>query len=45
MIAVMHDVSPMRSASGVDFFDSVLAVENGAAEKEPIAAWRETAAR
>jgi ABC-type uncharacterized transport system fused permease/ATPase subunit len=45
VIAVMHDVSPMRSASGVDFFNSVLAVENGAAEKEPIAAWREAAAR
>lgn len=44
VIAVMHDVSPMRSASGADFFDSVLAVENGKAEKTPIAAWRQASA-
>jgi putative ATP-binding cassette transporter len=39
----MHDVSPIRSASGADFFDSVLSVENGVAEKTPIAAWRQAA--
>lgn len=44
VIAVMHDVSPIRSASGVDFFDSVLIIEKGTAEKIPIAAWRQTAA-
>ncbi|MGQ3241177.1 ABC transporter ATP-binding protein/permease [Shinella sp.] len=45
VIAVMHDVSPIRSASGADFFDSVLTIENGVAEKIPIAAWRYRAAR
>jgi ABC-type uncharacterized transport system fused permease/ATPase subunit len=44
VIAVMHDVSPIRSASGADFFDSVLAVENGKVEKTPIAAWRQASA-
>lgn len=42
VIAVMHDVSPIRSASGVDFFDSVLMIERGVATKMPIAAWRQT---
>lgn len=45
VIAVMHDVSPIRSASGAGFFDSVLAIENGVAKKMPIAAWRQTAAK
>lgn len=35
VIAVMHDIS------GVEFFDSVLAIENGAAIKIPITKWRE----
>ena len=42
VIAVMHDVSPIQSASGVDFFDSVLAIEKGVAKKTAIAAWRQT---
>ncbi|MCY1362133.1 Vitamin B12 transport ATP-binding protein BacA [compost metagenome] len=45
VIAVMHDVSPIRSASGVDFFDSVLTIDRGVAKKMPIAAWRQTAPR
>ncbi|WP_183929541.1 ATP-binding cassette domain-containing protein [Rhizobium mongolense] len=40
VIAVMHDVSPIQSASGVDFFDSVLTIEKGVAKKNAIAAWR-----
>lgn len=44
VIAVMHDVSPIRSAGGVDFFDSVLTIEKGVAKKMPIAAWSQTAA-
>ncbi|SCW86245.1 ABC-type uncharacterized transport system, permease and ATPase components [Rhizobium mongolense subsp. loessense] len=40
VIAVMHDVSPIQSASGVDFFDSVLTIEKGVAKKIAIAAWR-----
>lgn len=42
VIAVMHDVSPIQSASGVDFFDSVLVIEDGAAKKIAISAWRRT---
>ncbi|TVZ74269.1 ABC-type uncharacterized transport system fused permease/ATPase subunit [Rhizobium mongolense USDA 1844] len=42
VIAVMHDVSPIQSASGVDFFDSVLTIEKGVAKKIAIAAWRLT---
>ncbi|MEX2694818.1 ABC transporter ATP-binding protein/permease [Rhizobium mongolense] len=42
VIAVMHDVSPIQSASGVDFFDSVLTIEKGVAKKNAIAAWRLT---
>lgn len=42
VIAVMHDVSPIQSAGGVDFFDSVLTIEKGVAKKTAIAAWRQT---
>ncbi|MFA1671828.1 ATP-binding cassette domain-containing protein [Rhizobium mongolense] len=42
VIAVMHDVSPIQSASGVDFFDSVVTIEKGVAKKIDIAAWRLT---
>lgn len=42
VIAVMHDVSAIHSASDVDFFDSVLAIEKGVAKKITIAAWRQT---
>ncbi|MBB4577475.1 ABC transporter ATP-binding protein/permease [Rhizobium lentis] len=44
VIAIMHDVSPIRSGSGVDFFDSVLTIEKGVAKKMPISAWRQAAA-
>lgn len=40
VIAVMHDVSPIRSARGIDFFDSVLSIENNVAAKDTIGAWR-----
>ncbi|WP_234804169.1 ABC transporter ATP-binding protein/permease [Ensifer adhaerens] len=40
VIAVMHDVSSIQSERGVDFFDSVLVVEKGFAEKKPLAEWR-----
>lgn len=40
VIAIMHDVSFIRSESGIDFFDSVLAIDKGAATKIPIATWR-----
>ncbi len=42
VIAVMHDVSPIQSASGFDFFDSVLIIEKGVGKKTAIAAWRQT---
>ncbi|MCW0000136.1 ATP-binding cassette domain-containing protein [Pararhizobium sp. YC-54] len=41
VIAVMHDVSSIQSASGVDFFNSVLTIEQGVAKKIPIAAWHQ----
>lgn len=40
VIAVMHDVSPIQSESGVEFFDSVLTIERGVAKKITIAVWR-----
>jgi ABC-type uncharacterized transport system fused permease/ATPase subunit len=40
VIAIMHDTSSIQSVDGVDFFDSVLVIEEGTAEKMPIAAWR-----
>lgn len=41
VIAVMHDTSSIQSESGVDFFDSVLTIDNGIATKTPIADWRD----
>lgn len=40
VIAIMHDISSIQSEVGVEFFDSVLVIEHGTAEKMPIAAWR-----
>ncbi len=40
VIAVMHDVSPIRSSRGIDFFDSVLSIEGKVAAKDPIESWR-----
>lgn len=42
VIAVMHDTSSIQSESGVDFFDSVLTIDNGIATKTPITDWRDT---
>jgi ABC-type uncharacterized transport system fused permease/ATPase subunit len=42
VIAVMHDVSAMQSATGVDLFDSVLTIAEGVAKKITIGAWRQT---
>ena len=42
VIAVMHDVSAIQSASGVEFFDSVLTIDKGVAKKIAIGAWRQT---
>lgn len=44
VIAVMHDVSPIQSANGVEFFDSVLTIEGGVAKKITIAAWHKPTA-
>lgn len=41
VVGVMHDISPIQSASGVEFFDSVLTIEKGVANKTAIAAWRQ----
>ncbi|WP_291155826.1 ABC transporter ATP-binding protein/permease [Ensifer sp. SSB1] len=41
VIAVMHDTSSIQSESGVEFFDSVLTIDDGVATKTPIAAWRD----
>ncbi len=43
VIAIMHDISSIQSNSGVEFFDSVLSIENGSAKKISIAAWRNAA--
>ena len=42
VIAVMHDVSAIKSASGVEFFDSVITIDKGVAKKIAIGAWRQT---
>ena len=39
-IAIMHDTSSIQSEGGIDFFDSVLVIEGGIAEKMSISAWR-----
>lgn len=39
VIAVMHDISPIQSANGLEFFDSVLTIEAGVAKKIAIATW------
>ena len=41
VIAVTHDVSAIQSASGVEFFDSVLTIDKGVAKKIAIGAWRQ----
>lgn len=40
VIAIMHDTSSIQSEDGIDFFDSVLVIEGGIAEKMSISAWR-----
>ncbi|MBW0370959.1 ATP-binding cassette domain-containing protein [Ensifer adhaerens] len=40
VIAIMHDTSSIQSEGGIDFFDSVLVIEGGIAEKMSISAWR-----
>ncbi|MBW8284562.1 MAG: ATP-binding cassette domain-containing protein [Rhizobium sp.] len=40
VIAVMHDISPIQSASGVDFYQNVLTIEKNVAEKIDMSAWR-----
>ncbi|WP_244494731.1 ATP-binding cassette domain-containing protein [Ensifer sp. Root127] len=41
VVAVMHDTSSIQSEEGADFFDSVLAINDGIAERIPIEAWRD----
>ncbi|MDW6026525.1 ATP-binding cassette domain-containing protein [Mesorhizobium sp. BAC0120] len=36
VISVMHDVSPLRPTSGIEFLDSVLAIDKGVAMKKSI---------
>ena len=38
VISVMHEAEPPRSATGAPFYDSILLVEDGVAEKVPLAA-------
>jgi len=40
VIAIMHDTSSIQSEGGIEFFDSVLVIEEGYAEKISISAWR-----
>ncbi|MCD2175767.1 ABC transporter ATP-binding protein/permease [Rhizobium sp. C4] len=42
VIAVMHDISPIRSDRGIDFFDSVLSIRDKVASKGSIEAWRKS---
>ncbi|RUM95881.1 ABC transporter ATP-binding protein/permease [Pseudaminobacter arsenicus] len=39
MISVMHEISPPKSATGVEFYDSVLTIANAVATKRPVAAY------
>jgi vitamin B12/bleomycin/antimicrobial peptide transport system ATP-binding/permease protein len=43
VIAVTHDLSAIASATGISFFDSVLAVDKGFARKVAIKTWRKGA--
>ena len=38
VISIMHEAEPPRSATGAEFYDSVLTIDDGAAVKRPIAA-------
>ncbi len=40
-IAITHDTSSIQSGSDADLFDSVLTIDNGIANKAPMAAWRD----
>ncbi|WCK69293.1 ABC transporter ATP-binding protein/permease [Agrobacterium tumefaciens] len=40
VIAVMHDVAPIQSAGGVDFYQTVLSIEKNVAEKIAMRRWR-----
>ncbi len=40
VIAIMHDTSSIQSEGGIDFFDSVLVIGEGAAEKVAFSAWQ-----
>jgi ABC-type uncharacterized transport system fused permease/ATPase subunit len=42
VVAVMHDVSAIQSASGVEFFDSVITIDKKVAKKIAIGEWRQT---
>jgi ABC-type uncharacterized transport system fused permease/ATPase subunit len=37
VISVMHEAVPPKSATGVDFYDSVLSISDGVASKRPLA--------
>jgi putative ATP-binding cassette transporter len=45
VIAVMHDISAIQSASGAEFFESVLILDKGVARKIAIGEWRQTSKR